>query len=450
MQRPHGIHAVVAALGLLVGAGPAVAQGQADVVRVPVTGTIELGLAPFVERAIHEAEAGGAEALILDIDTPGGRVDAAERIADAVRDATIPVYAFINRRAFSAGALVALATQRIYMAPGSVIGAATPVVGTGEKAPEKIVSAMRSEMRALAEARGLDPRVAEAMVDEEIEVEGVVEAGKLLTLTTSEAAGLGYAEPVSGWDALVGAVVGTPAGQVPTVQVATANWAERLVRVLTHPAVAPFLLSIGFLGLLIEIKTPGMGLGGAAGFLALSLFFGSHLILGLAGWEDLLLFGIGVVLIAAEVFLMPGLGILGVLGTGAVAGGLYLSLLGAFPTGADMVQASGVLAASVLMMIFVGWALLRRLPKSGRLASRGVLLETETDRSLGYVSAHVRGELVGREGEAATDLRPSGIGLFDDERIDVVSESEWIPQGARIRVVASEGYRHVVRGISET
>jgi len=454
MYRSNGVNALYAFLVLLVSATAVSAQSQATVFRVPVTGTIELGLAPFVERAIHEAEAAGAVALVLDIDTPGGRVDAAERIADAVRDGSVPVFAFINRRAFSAGALIALATDRIYMAPGSVIGAATPVVGTGEKAPEKIVSAMRSEMRALAEENGLDPRIAEAMVDEEIAVEGVVEAGKLLTLTTVEAVGLGYAESVENWDEVVANVSGvassTPAAQAPAVYVAQANWAERLVRILTHPAVAPFLLSIGFLGLMIEIKTPGLGLGGAAGFLALSLFFGSHLILGLAGWEDLLLFGLGVVLIAIEVLIVPGVGFLAILGTSAVAAGLYLSLLGAFPTGSDLVQASGVLGATLLMMIVVGWALLRRLPRSGHLASRGVLLETETDRSLGYVSAHVRGELVGREGEAATDLRPSGVGLFDDERIDVVSESEWIPQGARIRVVASEGYRHVVRGISET
>lgn len=425
-------------------AAPAL-QAQA-VVRVPVTGTVELGLAPFIERAVHEAEAAGARAVVLDIDTPGGRVDAAERIADAVRDTEVPVYAFVNRRAFSAGALIALATDRIYMLPGSVIGAATPVGGSGEKAPEKIVSAMRSEMRALAEEHGLDPRVAEAMVDEEIEIEGVIERGKLLTLTTAEAEALGYAEQVESWDALVEAVGGSATTPVQDVQT---NWAEKLVRVLTHPAVAPFLLSIGFLGLLVEIKTPGLGLGGAAGFLALSLFFGSHLILGLAGWEDMLVFGLGVVLLAVEAFVLPGFGIFGVLGIGGVAAGLYMSMLGSFPTTADLAQATGVLGASVIMMVVTGWALLRRIPTSGRLARRGILLETETDRSLGYISAAVRADLIGREGVADTDLRPTGAGLFGDERIDVVSETGWIPRGGRIRVVQSQGYRHVVRGITE-
>src|SRR5690606_1680113 len=127
---------------------------------------------------------------------PGGRIDAAQQIVDALRDTDVPVYAFVNRRAFSAGAMIALAADRIYMREGGVIGAATPVTGAGEKAPEKIVSAMRSEMRALAEARGLDPLVAEAMVDEDVAIEGVVEQGRLLTLTTEEAVRLGYAAEV--------------------------------------------------------------------------------------------------------------------------------------------------------------------------------------------------------------------------------------------------------------
>ena len=142
---------------LAVVAAPADAQSRGVVYRIPVSGVVELGLAPFIERGIDEAARAGAVAVILDMDTPGGRVDAAERIADAIADAEIPVYTYVNRRAFSAGALISLATDRIYMRPGSVIGAATPVDGAGTKASEKIVSAMRSEMRALAEAQGWTP-----------------------------------------------------------------------------------------------------------------------------------------------------------------------------------------------------------------------------------------------------------------------------------------------------
>jgi membrane-bound serine protease (ClpP class) len=143
--------ALLAATAFL--ATPQGVESQATVYRIPVTGVVELGLAPFIERSLEEAAARGVSAVVLDMDTPGGRVDAAERIADAISDSAVPVYTLVNRRAFSAGALIALSTQGIYMRPGSVIGAATPVDGAGQKAPEKIVSAMRSEMRALAEAR---------------------------------------------------------------------------------------------------------------------------------------------------------------------------------------------------------------------------------------------------------------------------------------------------------
>jgi membrane-bound serine protease (ClpP class) len=434
--------AVVVGLGAVANGALSGAQaGGGPVYRVPVTGTIELGLAPFVERSLEEARDAGASAVVLDIDTPGGRVDAAERIADAISDSEVPVYAYIDRRAFSAGALISLATQRIYMRPGSVIGAATPVDGSGERAPEKIVSAMRSTMRALAEARSLDPNVAEAMVDENMSVEGVSAAGQLLTLTTDEAVRLGYAREVGDWDALM-AELGTASSSVVNE---TVNWAENLVRFLSNPVVSPFLLTLGFLGLLLELHTPTFGLAGVAGILSLALFFGSHLIVGLAGLEGLIVFGLGVVLVLAEVFLIPGMGIFGVIGGVAVLAGIYMSMLGGLPTTEDFARAGSVLTSALVLVLVSSWFLVRRLPASRRLTNLGIFLGQETSRETGYASAQRRAELVGVEGVAITDLRPAGTGQFGDERVDVVSESEWIEHGTPIRIVASEGYRHVVR-----
>jgi len=413
------------------------------VFRVPIEGVIELGLAPFVERSLREAAAAGASVVILDVDTPGGRVDAAERIADAISDSEVPVYAYVNRRAFSAGALISLAADGIYMRPGSTIGAATPVTGDGATAPEKIVSAMRSTMRSLAEARGLDPAIAEAMVDETIEVPGVSEAGRLLTLTTEEAVGVGYAVQVADWNALMLAL-GTDGNPVSEQ---TVNWAERIVRFLSHPVVSPFLLSLGFLGLLIEVRTPGIGVGGIAGGLALAMFFGSHYIIGLAGFEGILIFAAGVVLLMIEAFLLPGMGIFGVLGLMGVLTGVYMSLLGGLPTTGDFTRAAGVLAWALTLVVVSSWILLRRLPSSRRLTTLGIFLGEESSRETGYTSAARRQELVGIEGLAVTDLRPAGSGEFGDERLDVVSESEWIEAGTPIRIVASEGYRHVVRRV---
>ena len=435
--------AIAGTLGAL--AVPGTVQNESTVYRVPVTGEIELGLAPYIQRAVKEATEVGAAALILDIDTPGGRVDAAEIISDALTDSEVPVYSLVNRRAYSAGALIALSTSRIYMRPASVIGAATPVDGTGTKAPEKIVSAMRSQMRALAESNGLEPEVAAAMVDEDIEIDGVVESGKLLTLTTEEAVEIGYAEAIEDLDALL-VELGHEGATVVTLEL---NWAERLVRFFSSSLVSPFLLSLGFLGLMIEIRTPTFGLAGTMGLISLGLFFGSNMIVGLAGLEDVLIVGAGLVLLGIEAFVVPGFGIFGVAGVVAILTGLYMSLLGNIPTMPDFTRAAWVLTSSTLLLIGSAWALIRTLPSSSRLAESGIFLPAKTTSAIGYESAEVRSDLVGKYGTAITDLRPAGTALIGDERIDVVSESEWISAGTPVKVLSAEGYRHIVRSITE-
>ena len=419
------------------------AAAQQFVVRVPVAGDVEMGLAPFIERTLREAAAAGAAAVVLDIETPGGRVDAAERITSAISRSEVPVYAYVNMHAYSAGAMIALSAERVLMRVGGVMGAVTPVDGSGTKASEKMVSAMRARMRALAEARGLDPAIAEAMVDEELGIEGVVETGKLLTLTTQEAVELGYAEAVADWEGVLEAI-GLEGVDVEQAEV---NWAERIVRFFTNPVIAPFLLSLGFLGLLVEIRTAGFGLAGTAGVLALSLFFGAHLLVGLAGAEDLILVVAGVILIGIEVLVIPGFGIFGILGGLALLGGLFMAQIGNLPTQADLARASGVLSAAIIFVAFTAWILLQSMFGSWRLRHIGVILPQSTDRDEGYTSADVRTDMEGATGVAITALRPAGVGLFGEERLDVVSESEWIEEGARIRILSAEGYRHVVRAL---
>src|SRR5918994_2618465 len=203
------------------------------------------------------------------------------------------------------------------MRPGAVIGAATPVDGQGTKASEKMVSAMRAEFRALAEQRGLDPRLAEAMVDESVEIPGVVKQGQLLTLSTGEAVRLGFAKAQVADEAGLLAAIGHPGAQVIATET---NWAEGVVRFLTNPLVSPLLLSLGLLGLIFEIKTGAFGLGGLLSLASLGLFFGSSFILGLAGWEEVLLLGLGLIAVAVGGVFFPGVGPGGGGGEGGVGG----------------------------------------------------------------------------------------------------------------------------------
>ncbi len=426
---------------LLAGLSSAAAQAPAGAVyRLDIHGTIENGLAPYVVRGLREANASGASAVVLDLDTPGGRVDAAERIADAVRASKVPVYAFVNPRAYSAGALIALSTAGIYMRTGAVLGAATPVDGQGTRMPEKYVSAMRAEFRALAEARGLDPRIAEAMVDESIGVAGLADRGKLVTLSTTEAIRVGYARGQVESESELLAQVGLSGATVTAID---PNWAEIVVRFLTNPVVAPVLLSLGVLALLAEIKAGAHGLGLLVGFTCLGLFFGSSLVLGLAGLEEVILLGLGVIAVGVEVFLLPGFGIAGVLGSLLIGAAIVLAMLGNFPTGTDVFQAVAVLGASVVITLAVAFAWLRHLPNSRRFA--GLIHQDSAQSAEGYVSALPRGELIGKFGVASTDLRPAGVATVGGERIDVVTEGEYISSGARVIVIRAEGYRHVVR-----
>jgi membrane-bound serine protease (ClpP class) len=434
---------LVLTLAFVFAAAVSRVAAQAPVVyRLAVSGVVENGLAPYILRGLREAAEAEAAAVYLDVDTPGGRIDAAERIADAVGASTVPVYAYVNPRAYSAGALIALSSKGIYMRPGAVLGAATPVGGDGVKASEKIVSAMRGEFRALAEARGLDPTVAEAMVDERVEVPGLDDAGRLLTLSTNEALRIGYAKGAPANQAQLLAAIALPGAHVVSLE---PNWAELVVRFLTTPLVSPLLLSLGVLGLVFEIKTGTFGIGGLVSLVSLGLFFGSSFLVGLAGWEEVILLGIGLVAIVVEVFILPGFGAAGILGVVALAAAVILAMIGSSPTAADVTQALVVLGASLAITVAVAYAWLRHLPNSGRFA--GLFLRGGAHQADGYIAAAPRGDLVGQDGIAMTDLRPAGTAQIGHERVDVVTEGEYVAQGRPVRVVRSEGYRHVVRGL---
>jgi membrane-bound serine protease (ClpP class) len=436
-------------LGLLVVlglSGPVFAQKTPVVYVAPIEGMIDLGLAPFVERVLREATDAGAAAVILEINTFGGRVDAAVLIRDALLNAKVRTVGFINKRAISAGALIALATERIVIAQGGTIGAATPVQMGQPGAPaqpveEKTVSYVRKEFRATAEARKRPPLIAEAMVDTDVEIPGLVAKGKLLTLTTEEALKHKIADFRADTIEEVLKQLGLSEAEVRRV---SPNWAENLVRFLTHPVVSSLLITIGMLGIILEIRTPGFGVPGVLGISSIALFFWGHWLVQLAGWEEILLVCSGLVLLAAEFLLIPGFGVAGVLGIATLLSGLSLSLIGGGATWDFILRALGRVIFSLLLALVGSLVLLRFLPRLP--FGRRLILESGLSAGKGYASPPEADKLwLGKSGTAISPLRPSGIAEVEGERVDVVSDGEVIEAGAHLVVSRVDGNRIVVR-----
>lgn len=428
------------------------------VFEVPIEGTIELGIAAFVERAV--AEVGPEDIVIFRIKTFGGRVDAAVRIRDAILEAPGTTVAFIDQRAISAGALISLAAEDVVMTGGASIGAATPVTGGPnekmEAAGEKVVSYMRAEMRSTAEARGRPGAVAEAMVDPDVEVEGVIEKGKTLTLTTERALELGIADAkVANYGELIEALNLTQAKRESYEE----TWAEKLARFLTDPAVSSMLMSFGFLGILLELYSPGFGVGGLIGVTCLFLFFVGQYTAHLAGWEEAMLIASGILLVGLEVFVIPGFGVAGVLGTLTLIAGLMLAMVElsvpldvAFELGyvRDQFESAAIRVGIALVVLVIGaFAFAKYLP--GSFVGNKIILNTQFDNAAGYVAGVNASQqaLVGKRGTAQSALRPSGIGTFDGKRVDVVAQGSYIAKDSAIEVLRVDFNRVVVAEVGD-
>lgn len=415
-------------------------SASATTMYVPIQGTIDIGLAKFIERVVHEANAKGAKHIVIEMNTFGGRIDAATQIKDALLSAKAPVTIYINRRAISAGALISLACDRIVMAPGSSIGAATAVDQSGEKVSEKVQSFMRSEMRSAAEQNGRNARIAEAMVDERIAIENLVDSTQLLTLTADEALHWRIADTILPSLTAVYTSLGVSAKDVQKQEI---TWSEELVRFLTEPLISSLLLTIGFLGLVFEVKTAGWGIGGTIGAVALMLFFSTNIIAELASVTELLILGAGVALLLIEIFVIPGFGVTGIVGIALIGWALFHMLLGDYPTARDFQQATLGVALSVIGLLIGFIALLRFIPKS-RVWNK-IALGTQLSQSMGVRSSAHADDLVGMEGIAISDLRPAGKIAVGERVLDVVTDGSYTSRNAHVVIIEVVGNRIVVR-----
>ncbi len=444
-------------LSLLLSLIMSSATAEGVVYRVPIQSTIDLGLPPFIERAVELAESEGADAIIFDIDTFGGRVDGATQIKDAILDSKVLTVAFINRRAISAGALISLSCERIYMTDGGTIGAATAVDMSGKKGSEKVISYMREEMASTAESRGRSEKIARGMVDEELnfthlvvdgdsievtDIEGRKE-GKLISLTTSLALKYGVADgPADSFEEVLEQLDLSDADVVDL----RVNWSEKLVRFLTDPTVSSLLMTLGFLGLLFEIQSPGWGVPGTVGIVLLSLFFGSTILTELATMTELLIIGVGVALVLVEILVIPGFGLVGILGGVTIMGGLFMMLLPAHPMPGDISAASWGFTISIIGGFVALYLLARALIKTEFW--KKITLPFSEKSSEGYSTSLGLENLVGESGSATSDLRPSGWAIVGEEKLFVVSEGEFIESGDSIRILSVEGNRIVVRKVN--
>jgi len=429
---------------------------------IPIHDVIDTALIYVIRRGLNEAEDSNAEAIIFDINTPGGRVDAAEEILNMLRGVKTPTYTLVNPNAISAGAIIAMATDHIYMTPGSKIGDAMPIMLglTGEVQPmpesveEKSVSYVAAMIRAAAQHRGHDPQLAEAMVrrDSEYKIgdDVISKKGRLLTLTNKDAERLVGPEKrpllsagtVENLNALL-LKIGKENCQRVELKVTAAEKIARFIE-----SISIVLLGLGLLGLYIEFKTPGFGLPGILGILLLAIWFwGSH-IAGLAGMEEVALFLIGVILLCVELFVFPGTILPGLIGLLLIIASILMGMTQHYPgdpwypTFPAITNSAIRFTPSLLIAVAGGMLAAAFLPQVPLF--KKLILDAAITPQRGALPAQGNTSLVGQQGVTETRLNPAGAARFGDAHLNVVSRGDFIEPGEKIVIAEAKGNRIIV------
>lgn len=406
------------------------------------------------QKALDEAEKMGADYVLIHMNTYGGLVDMADSIRTRLLNAKPTVLVFIDNNAASAGALIAIACDSIYMRKSASIGAATVVNQTGEVVPDKYQSYMRATMRATAESTGRDPKIAEAMVDPSVYIEGIIDSGKVLTFTSSEAQKHGFCNGEAENIAEVLQLAGVENYEI-VKQELTAT--DKAINWLINPAISGILVLIIIGGIYFELQTPGVGFPLAASVLAAILYFAPLYLEGLAANWEILLFFVGAILLLVEIFVIPGFGVAGISGIALILFSLVSSLLqnegfdfevpqsGA---GLSVVQALATVLIPfgllITFLLFFGQNLLQMA------AFKRLALQSTQDADAGYVVADQQNHLVGETGLALTDLRPSGKVQIAGRPYDAKATTGWIDKGTTVRIVAQERFELVVEPVEST
>jgi membrane-bound serine protease (ClpP class) len=390
------------------------------------------------QKAFEKAKEINADLILIHMNTYGGMVDAADSIRTKLLNSSIPVYVFIDNNAASAGALISIACDSIYMSPGANIGAATVVNQSGEVVPDKFQSYMRSMMRSTAEAKGRNPEIAEAMVDPRIYVEGVSDTGQVLTFTTSEAILHGFCEGQAESIEQVLAIAGHTEYELVRHEL---NTMDRIINFLISPVISGLLIMIIIGGLYFELQTPGVGFPLAASVTAATLYFAPLYLEGLASNWEIIIFVVGVILLLVEIFAIPGFGITGILGVLFIVTGLSFAMVESVGDSTFNVDIMQLTKAFFIVIISIFIALAGSIYLSKQLfATNGLThlaLETVQDKAEGFTTAYADySGMIGKKGKAHTILRPSGKVVIDDDIYDATALSGYIDEDDPVEVVS--------------
>ena len=394
----------------------------------------------YVKLALEHAEQTKADYIVIDMDTYGGVLTDAKEIVDQIMAVKKPVWVFINSDAASAGALISIACDSIYMSPGASIGAATVVEGVGgEAAPDKYQSYMRSIMRSTAEENNRDPRIAEGMVDERIVIDSVKQAGKVITLTTSEAIELGYCEAKVESIEEILARNGVKNYELDRYKLGAI---ERIIAFFLNPVISGLLILIIIGGIYFELQSPGIGFPLFAAITALVLYLVPYYLNGLAeNWEILTLLA-GILLIAAEVFFIPGFGVAGITGIALTIGSLILIMLDNDYFNFDLVPGTDILIAGMVALGGFAGGMFLLFAGGSRLANtkafQNIALTDTQEKNKGYTANFVPEVAIGTSGVAYTLLRPGGKVQIGEKIYDAFTRGEFIEKGESVVVVDVE------------
>ena len=402
-------------------------EGKGTVYVIPIKGEINKATYHFLKNTVDDVLNKNPSAIIFEIDTYGGLIDQAENIKNLIVNTKIPTIAFVNTKAESAGVLITLSSEKIVMANSSTIGSAETIPNT-----EKIMSMWRSLLRDVAELRGRNSEIVQAMADTDVEIEGITEKGKLVNLNSREALKYGIADLISNdYEEIlehfnINYAKIEEVGEGPEIKIA---------KFVSNPYISTILLTLGFIGMIIEIFTPGFGVGGTLSIIAFGLFFGGNILSGNSQWTSLILFITGLILLVIE-GMVPGFGLPGI-------SGIILGVIGVILAMKSLQSALMSLSVAIIVTTVITVFLIKYGHKSPYLEK--IILSSQLKTEKGYTSARSKVDYLGKEGISVSELRPTGIVEINGERMDALSEGDYIDKSSKIEVVKVEGSKIFVR-----